>query len=228
MVVRVGGFQDPPLDLLAPAPLGDLVFCGDLFGVIEIAALIYHPGAGPVFFPHAGGDLVLVLAAVHQHQGHAIGPAPGLVHGGKAVMGQHGGGAFAGQRPVGVQGAELVNVLCLVAAVHQGQVDHDLFAVRHGQLGIHNPFHLAHGKGLPVGNILAGHIIAPGPDRPVQAILLYVDPAGHQFGPWRQRPFRCFRLALHYHVGVGFQLGVLPGFGQPAIGEIVQQFRVVF
>ena len=29
------------------------------------------------------------------------------------------------------------------------------------------------------------------------------------------------------HFGIGFQLGVLPGFGQPAVDKIVEQFRVV-
>ncbi|CAN4007121.1 DNA-binding protein, partial [Dysosmobacter welbionis] len=138
-----------------------LVFRRYLFGVFHVAVLVNLPGTCPVRLPHTGCDLVFILAAVHQYQGHAVGLAAGLIDHGKAVMGQHGAGALAWQHPVRIDGAELVNFVGLVAAVHQGQVDHGRVAVRQGKLHVHGLFHLCHGKRLPVGHVLAGHVVAP-------------------------------------------------------------------
>ena len=77
-----------------------MAFTLALFGVFHVAVLVNLPGACPVRLPHTGCDLVFILAAVHQYQGHAVGLAAGLIDHGKAVMGQHGAGALAGQHPV--------------------------------------------------------------------------------------------------------------------------------
>ena len=100
MVVSVGGFQHPFLNLFSAGSLGYLVFRCYLFGVFHVAVLVNLPGTCPVRLPHTGRDLVFILAAVHQNQGHAVGLAAGLIDHGKAVMGQHGAGALAGQHPV--------------------------------------------------------------------------------------------------------------------------------
>ena len=135
--------------------------------------------------------------------------------------------ALTGPHPVHIHGAELIHRVGLVAAVHQGQVHHDLSAVRQGKLGVHNSLHFCHGKRLAMGHVLGGHKIPPGPDHPVQAIFLHVDPAGQQFGPRREGPGRNLRLPLHDHFGVGFQFRVLPRLCQPGVDEVVEQFRVV-
>lgn len=227
MVVRVGGFQHPPLNLFSGGPLGDLMLRRDLLRILQITVFMHHPGSVPVWPPHAPGDHVLVLAAVHKDQLHTVGPAPGLVHGGDLVMALEGRDALTGPHPVHVHGAELIHRVGLVAAVHQGQVHHDFSAVRQGKLGIHNPFHFRHGKRLAVGHVLGGHKVAPCSDHPVQAIFLHVDPAGQQFCPRREGPGRNLRLPLHDHFGVGFQFRVLPWLRQPRIDEVVEQFRVV-
>ena len=72
-----------------------------------------------------------------------------------------------------------------------------------------------------MGNVLAGHKVAPGPDRPVHTVLLHVDSAGQQLGPFRQLPGGYLRLTLQNQVRIGFQLGILPGLRQPGVYKIL-------
>ena len=72
-----------------------------------------------------------------------------------------------------------------------------------------------------MGDILTGHKVAPGPNHPVHAVFLYVNPASQQFGPFRQLPGGYLRLTLQNQVCIGFQLGILPGLRQPGVYKIL-------
>jgi len=98
-------------------------------------------------------------------------------------MRRHCGGAFAWQHPVGVVVVEFVNLICAVAAVHQGQIDHCGVAAGQLEFRIHDGLYLFHRLNLAARDKLACHVVAPRANDPVKAVLLHIDAAGYQLRP---------------------------------------------
>ena len=138
------------------------------------------------------------------------------------------GGSLAGQRPVGVVCAEVVDHVGVVAAVDEGQPHHHrLSAVLPVVLEVHDPLHLREGVRLPVGDILRGEIVPPCPDGPVDAVLLNVYASGQELRPFRDGQLRQVRLALQHQVRIRFQFRILPRLRQPAVREVLKEVRVI-
>ena len=144
-------------------------------------------------------------------------------------MGHHRiAGAFAGECPVGVVGAEVVDAIRIVAGVNQCQINrHRRAAVLPGVLQVHHLFDLGKTESLTVGDVLRGDEIAPRSDRPVEAVLLHVHAACEQLGPRRNHVLRQIGLPFEDEVCAGFELGVLPRLCQPAVHKVLQLLRVV-
>ena len=144
-------------------------------------------------------------------------------------MGVHSrAGAFAGQRPLGVGGAEVIHHIRLKAAVDKAQVhNHRRASVLSGVREIHHPLQVTQTDRLAVGDILGSDVIPPGPDGPVYTVLLHIHPRGEQFGPGGYNAFSQIGLALHNKAGAGLQPGILPGLRQPGVNEVLQLFRIV-
>ena len=139
------------------------------------------------------------------------------------------GRSLAGQRPVCVAGAEVVDQVGVVAAVHQGQGDHQrLPAFLPGVLQVHDPLDLREIVDLPVGDVLGGQVIPPGPDGVVDAGLLDVDSGGQEPCPLGDDELRQRGLPLQDKVCVGLQLCVLPRLREPAVGEVLEEVGVIF
>ena len=88
-------------------------------------------------------------------------------------------------------------------------------------------FHLCEAVRLAVGDILAGQVVSPCPDRPVDAGFLHIHAGGQEFRPLWDREFRQRCLALQHKVCIGFQFGVLPRFCKPAVGEVLEGIWVI-
>ena len=144
-------------------------------------------------------------------------------------MGHHRiAGAFAGECPVGVVGAEVVDAIRIVAGVNQCQINrHRRAAVLPGVLQVHHLFDLGKAESLTVGDVLRGDEIAPRSDRPVEAVLLHVHAACEQLGPRRNHVLRQIGLPFEDEVCAGFEFGVLPRLCQPAVHKVLQLLRVV-
>ena len=144
VVIPVRSLWDPFLNNPLAAALIDLVFCCDLFRIFPVAALVDHPAGGAVLPAHSSGDHVLVFAGVDDYQVHPIGPAVGLVDLRELEVGVHRvRGSLAGQRPLRVEGAEVIDGIGVVAAVYEGQGDHQLLPVALPDiLKVHDPLYL--------------------------------------------------------------------------------------
>jgi len=159
-----------------------------------------------------------------------VGHAGGAVNAGNVIILVHGmGGAFTGDSPICIRGAEVIDEIGVVAAVDQGKRDHKGRAATLTSEGaVHDFFYLCKGAYLPVSNILGGEKVAESPYGPIEAILLNIDASSEKFGPAGNDELGYLRLARQDHIGVGFQTGVLPGQGKPRIFEILVKLWIVF
>ena len=206
---------------------GDFVFGGDLFAVFLVNALVDHPAALAVRAAHTRSNSILVFAAVHENQAHTVGGGARLVDGRDFIVAEHRVGAFYWERPLRVLHTEVIDFLCLVAGIDEGEVYQHLLAVVPLELQVHYVYDLAEACGLAVGYILGCTVIAPGADSPIEACFLHVHAAGQELRPGRKLEHFKLRLTFLYEVGTGFELRILPRLGEPGVGEVVQLVGVV-